>query len=280
MENRVKLLLNEYYEELMSRKELLEERRVAIESREETVLIRKKASKGNWYYYAKEKGPERHQRYLGAGNNQEVNEIKELRFIDKTIGLIEKNIETVDRLANRIQRTDFESVNKMLPDTYRWAELSYGMSKDKKARKWKEKMEVIKAANGEYRADDLKVWTDDGSKVRSKSEGLIYNYLLSRGVTFVYEFPLRLRSRTIYPDFTILSELDYETEVIVEHQGMMDIDSYKGRFADKVQRYIREGFTPGVNVFFTFDDSNGGLNMQPIEDIVRTHIKVNTDTTI
>ena len=117
------------------------------------------------------------------------------------------------------------------------------------------------------------MWTEDGNKVRSKSEGMIYNYLLSRGVAFVYELPMRLRGRTIVPDFTILSEIDCKTEIIIEHQGMMDVDTYRGRFADKVHRYIREGFTPGVDLFFTFDNADGGLDMRPIEDIVRNHIK-------
>ena len=167
MEKRFSLLLNEYREELISRKEVLEKRRSAIKGRNEVVLIRKKASKDRWYYYAKERGTKKHQRYLGVGNTPEVNEIKEFRFIDKSIRVIEKNLKAVERIANKFYRTDYESINEMLPDTYRWAELAYGTSNIEKVKNWKEKAEAIKASSGVYRPEELKVWTDDGRKVRS-----------------------------------------------------------------------------------------------------------------
>lgn len=272
MENRTIATLKEYYDELQSRKLVQEKRREMLTPHRRVVMSRNKAPNNRWYYYSRNIN-DKDKSYLGVGNTVEINEIKELRFLDKSISLIDKNIDVVGRALNKIQRTDYESVNNMIPDTYRWADLGYGNSNSEKASEWKNKAEAIKAANGVFRPEELKVWTDDGKRVRSKSEGMIYNYLLSRGVTFVYELPMRLRGSTVFPDFTILSEIDYKTEVLIEHQGMMEFGDYRNRFADKTHRYIREGFTPGVDVFFTFDNADGGLDMRPIEDIVRNHIK-------
>lgn len=272
MENRTIATLKEYYDELQSRRLVQEKRREMLTPHRRVVMSRNKAPNNRWYYYSRNIN-DKDKSYLGVGNTTEINEIKELRFLDKSISLIDKNIDIVGKALSKIQRTDYESVNNMIPDTYRGAELGYGINSSEKARAWKDKAEAIKAASGIFRPEELKVWTDDGKKVRSKSEGMIYNYLLSRGVAFVYELPMRLRGRTAFPDFTILSEIDYKTEVVIEHQGLMDFGDYRNRFADKVHRFIHEGFTPGVDIFFTFDNADGGLDMRPIKDIVRNHIK-------
>ena len=276
MEKRAIITLKEYREDLLRRKQIQEQRRSMLAPQRRIVLSRRKASKNRWYYYSRNVDG-KDQKYLGVCNTSEVNEIKELRYLDKSLALIEKNIEVVEMALGKIKRTDYDYVNALIPDTYRSASLRYSHINSEKGRKWKDKATAIKDASPCFKPEELKVWTEDGNKVRSKSEGLIYNFLLSRGVTFAYELPLRFRSRTIYPDFTLLSELDYETEIIIEHQGLMDNEYYRNRFADKVHSYIREGFTPGINVFFTFDDADGGLNMRPVEDIVRMYIKAGDD---
>ena len=64
-----------------------------------------------------------------------------------------------------------------------------------------------------------------------------------------------------------------EPVYLIEHQGMMNSNSYSRRFNDKVYDYLRAGYISGVNFFYTFDTYDGGLNLAPIEDIVRLKIR-------
>ena len=89
---------------------------------------------------------------------------------------------------------------------------------------------------------------------------MIYNELLSKGVTFIYEMPFNLGGRTVYPDFVLLSEIDYRTEIIIEHQGLMSNEVYRKRFNDKLYNYLCNGYVQGINIFYTFDTINGGFD--------------------
>lgn len=67
--------------------------------------------------------------------------------------------------------------------------------------------------------------TARGEKVRSKSEVMIADTLQRFGVPYKYEYPLKLRKFTAYPDFYCLN-LRTRKEYYWEHFGMMDNVEY------------------------------------------------------
>ena len=236
-------------------------------------LQRKKSSNGTWHYTSVCRG-EGSRLYLGSDNSDAVIAIKEYCYLNKSLKVINKNLKALEDSLAQMEETDYDHINSLLPDTYRNPKIQGLCSGNKKALQWKEKAEALKARHEIYKPEELTVTTDDGNKVRSKSEGMIYNYLLSAGVAFVYELPMKLRNGMVWPDFTLLSEQDYSTEIIIEHQGLMGNDYYRKRFGDKVYKYIQEGYVQGDNIFLTFDSADGGLDITPIKDIVRNKIKI------
>ena len=54
---------------------------------------------------------------------------------------------------------------------------------------------------------------------------------------------------------------------------MMNSKEYSKRFNDKVYAYLRAGYVSGANIFYTFDYYGGGINLEPIHDIVRLKIR-------
>lgn len=245
----------------------------AQETLDDFCLKRRKAPDGSWYYYLRQKGMEKAE-YIGKDDDRRVINIKMGRYISKSLEAIDNNIRVIECALQRMKRTDYEHINVMLPETYSGVKIDWSIGVKENAVIWKEDAEALKKKRPVFRPEELIVGTDDGSAVRSKSEGMIYNYLLSRGVVFVYELPTRVGSSTYYPDFTLLSEIDGTTEIIIEHQGMMGNEYYRNRFTEKLHAYIRAGYVPGVNIFFTFDKDNGGFDKTPIEDIVRNKIKI------
>ena len=103
--------------------------------------------------------------------------------------------------------------------------------------------------------ENLCIRTAQGHYVRSKSECIIANALLSYGITYRYEYPIEIDGEKYLPDFLI-----YKANgqlIIWEHLGMLDDEEYRKRAAVKISNYIKAGFIPGVNLIITADDKNG-----------------------
>lgn len=266
--------MNKTLETLIRMKDIQEKKYRQISAHEKSVLKVRKDPSGKQYYSVQRKGTKKFS-YLGNSSVKEVNDIKEAKYLKKSLSRIEANIQLLQSAAEKLESVDYDAVNMSLPAVYRDPKLSYAFAGtgNRKAAKWKQVMESRKAEYEVFRPEELKVRTDDGMYVRSKSEAMIYNTLLSMGITFVYEMPLVINGKLYRPDFVVLSEIDYETLIIIEHQGMMNDEHYRNRFCEKLCQYYIAGYIQGINIFFTFDSSDGGFDKTPIEDIIRTRIK-------
>jgi hypothetical protein len=130
-------------------------------------------------------------------------------------------------------------------------------------------------ANGSvFLQDGLIHRTSKGLAVRSKSELLIAEALLSACVAFEYEKPLTLGGAIRYPDFTIEDEISGRT-VYWEHLGMLDREDYRNRWEKKLAWYLENGVRPwneaesGAPLLVITTDSAGiGLDMAHVKRII------------
>lgn len=104
--------------------------------------------------------------------------------------------------------------------------------------------------------EKLTVPTILGFNVRSKSESEIVTSLATRGIAFRYEWPLFLKDDPYpkFPDFTI-QDPSSGGEVIYEHLGIMDDETYRRDSAEKIKNYIINGYFPGVDLFLSYETS-------------------------
>ena len=238
----------------------------------ESVYMKKSGNGHNTYYYVREKDNSTG-KYIGREETEAVRCIKESRFIRELNNRLDHNISLFEHLADSIKVTDFEIINQNIPKVYQNCNMRLLKSPDEKAQIWKDNAAMTKLRFDTYLPEELNIRTNDGNMVRSKSEAMIYNYLLSVGVTFAYELPIKMGGKYCFPDFILLSEIDYKTEIIIEHQGMLSNQYYRNRFNEKLYNYYCNGFVQGINIFYTFDDIDGGLDLTPVENIVRTVIR-------
>ncbi len=106
-----------------------------------------------------------------------------------------------------------------------------------------------------FEKDAPEYYSDNGLRVRSKSEIIIANLLEKYGVPFKYEFPLQLGKRgTVRPDFFCLN-VRTRKEYIWEHFGMMDDENYAQKNVQKINTYAENGFHAGINMIMTFETS-------------------------
>ena len=102
--------------------------------------------------------------------------------------------------------------------------------------------------------------------VRSKSEVIIANELISDEVPFEYEKLLEKNGRRCIPDFSF--ETASGDVIIWEHLGMLELPSYKASWEKKLKFYHEIGFKEGENLFTTEDHENGRFDTSEVIDVI------------
>jgi len=105
----------------------------------------------------------------------------------------------------------------------------------------------------------------NGLKTRSKSESIIMDIYISKGIPFHYDETIKIGDKLVSPDF--ISLRNDGTLVIHEHAGVWSVE-YVDRLIEKVSIYAHAGFIPGKNLLITYDNPNGGINTRLISELV------------
>ena len=110
-----------------------------------------------------------------------------------------------------------------------------------------------------------------GDKVRSKSELIIADRMLIRGVPYRYECPLMVNGKIIHLDFTAPRRRDNKL-VYIEHCGMVDKTEYAENMVARINDYNKEGIYLGDRLFLTFETSKTPLDISTIDNLIDTHL--------
>ena len=134
-----------------------------------------------------------------------------------------------------------------------------------------------------YRAKKLddsspSLTTENGQKVRSKSELVIANALKHAGVPYRYEFPLVMSVEEEYehcefhPDFYCLN-LRTRAEYAWEHFGKMDDPDYAAGAVHKLAVYSANGYFPGKNLILTMESIKTPLDSAEVTRVINEYLK-------
>lgn len=116
------------------------------------------------------------------------------------------------------------------------------------------------------------ILTENGERVRSKSEKILADYFYRRKIPYKYEKPLYLSGYgMVYPDFTILSRKTGQ-EIFWEHEGMMDKQEYARSAVRKLESYQKNGIFPGEQLILTFETELSVLNTTVVEVLVNKYL--------
>lgn len=138
------------------------------------------------------------------------------------------------------------------------------LTDEKYVKKWRED----NPPSGRFKDDDESLYyTDNGERVRSKSEIMIANKFLQRSIPYVYEPALMLGERTVHPDFRVLN-IRTRQSFYYEHLGMMDSADYAAKAVMKINSYIISGYLPGQGLLFTMESAERPLDMRVLEAMI------------
>lgn len=102
--------------------------------------------------------------------------------------------------------------------------------------------------------------------VRSKSEVIIANELISAGIRFDYEKLIEEDGRRCIPDFSFSTD-DGDT-IIWEHLGMLGLPEYRASWERKKEFYHSMGYIEGENLFTTEDHLNGSIDSTEVIEVI------------
>jgi len=103
-----------------------------------------------------------------------------------------------------------------------------------------------------YKEENLIYTTNNGIRVRSKSEQLIANTLEEMGLPYRYDIQLPLKSVKIYPDFTIINPFNGKI-FIWEHFGALNQPDYIENMNKKMTLYREKGYAETDRIIYTFE---------------------------
>lgn len=123
-----------------------------------------------------------------------------------------------------------------------------------------------------FREDAPIILTEQGERVRSKSEKIMADYFYRNGILYKYECPLYLENfGIVHPDFTFLSKKTRK-EIYWEHDGRMDDPIYAKNAVKKIGAYEKNDIYPGERLILTFETEQTILSTQIIECMVNRYL--------
>ena len=116
-----------------------------------------------------------------------------------------------------------------------------------------------------------KIHRFEGVKYRSKSEVIIAQLLHSYGIEYKYEIKVRANGRIIRSDFQVKRPKDNKT-FIWEHFGLTDEEDYLKRTYSKLEDYHLQGIDLWDSLLISFDQEDGGIDVDVIDKIVNVFL--------
>lgn len=246
------LILRELKDEYLRKLECLPEGKLKVDEKN-----------GKKYYYHLLEGKAT---YIGRKQSDLVERLQERRFAEEMLKTAGDDEVCLLRTLAVLQPVSPESIRRKLPKAY----ISEVSSIITDGEAWAGAPYVKKSSYGRYE-DPLQL-TMKGDYVRSKSELNIANMMYMKGIPYRYEEVTELCGETIAPDFAVYRESDGKV-LFLEHFGMMYNRKYRDDFAWKVHLYIKAGYMPYKDVFFTFEDLDGNIDTQFIDYLMETYFR-------
>lgn len=187
-------------------------------------------------------------------------DLKKRRYITKGLKVLKARIENCRRFLERDQIYDPKQIEKILPRQYRGtSRLDIFLDGDFDPQDW---------ARQPYRRNPVPIqiphYTAGGVIVRSKSEAMIGTRLEERNAIFRPEPEVRLKWRSVYPDFETIN-VKRRKIMYLEHLGRIDDEDYVFRNLGKLQYYAECGIVLGDNLFITYESQSKPLQIQDID---------------
>lgn len=119
--------------------------------------------------------------------------------------------------------------------------------------------------------DSAEHFSNNGMRVRSKSEGIIANALDKMNIPYKYEKQIVLGGISFFPDFSALN-VRQRREIVWEHFGMLEDGLYINNAIRKLGVYEKNGFILGKNLILTYETQRDPFNSRKAEKVIKEYL--------
>lgn len=226
---------------------------------------------GNMEYYLRNDSTDKSGHYISKKQERKIRLYLQKKYDEDILKALSNEIAALERFLKRADKGDIriKEIYTNAPEEIRKHICPIDMSDADFQEKW---MSI--PFEGKKISDEVPhYFTDNGERVRSKSELNIANALLQHGIPYKYECPLRFSDgNTIYPDFT-LYDVRRRQEMYWEHRGMMDDRQYASYAVQRTKSYQKAGIFLGDRLIFTEETSGSPLGTDEIESVIKHYFK-------
>lgn len=240
---------------------LIEEKREALKGAPEGSLRVGNSTRAGAQLYYREKAEDKNGRYLQKKEGELAARLAQKDYDLRIVQAAEKEIKIIKPYLTKNAFVCAEEVYGRLPKVRQALVRPVEEPEEKYVERWlREEYE-----GKEFAEDAPDFITDQGERVRSKSEIIIANILRKNGVPYRYEKPHKIQGLgVVYPDFTVL-DVKHRREVLWEHLGMMDDPLYAQAAVRKLTAYALAGYYPGERLVLTWETGEQPLNMKVVQ---------------
>ncbi len=261
-----------FYENALAQKYLLEKRISQLEKRIPTYpegRLRFQKSKGRLYPYqelGQKREGSRKRKYLNSGS-QNVAELLARKYCDE-LCLIDYRRELAAVNAYLRECGGGEKELDKIFDS--WELFEPYLKKKDNATLTPEEQAFLNEPwiQSKDHPEHLNVKVRDGLTVRSKSESCIAIAMDRRKLNYRYECINIVCGFNIASDFTAFNRRQ-NRPMIWEHFGRMDDIKYRDDTCWKIDKYLRDGYTPNKDIIFTFETNDKPFTIEKAENILR-----------
>ena len=219
------------------------------------------------YYHCLPGGPH-NGTYLPKSKMELVKQLAQKTYNERVCQLTGRRLSQIGRILKDYKENEIEACYLCEHPERQKLITPVEMTRQQKLELWMSQPFVGKG----FREDALTILTNNGLRVRSKSEKIMADYFDACGIRYKYECPLSLRPYGIvYPDFTFLSETTGQ-EIYWEHEGMMDNPEYARAAVKKIELYEKNGIFPGERLILTFETAASSINTAILKDMTEKYL--------
>lgn len=203
--------------------------------------------------------------YVGKSDRSDIQQLQHRKYWEMMLKNVRVNQKLIKDYLQYQRSTDPAEVMACLPKTYQ-CEIGSIFPEAEDFERWA----AAPYDKSNARPEKLRHKTLKGDLVRSKSEALIANMLYDQRIPYHYEENLALKQELIAPDFKIAVRTEKRFKLL-EHCGMVGDEFYRERFKRKLTLYLLNGYIPWRDVFFTFDDTDGAIDTEAIQQMIENY---------
>lgn len=220
--------------------------------------------------------------YLGRNCRQKVRALEEKAYLTELLKVAKQEESVLERVQRILESMpDYKTVFLNIPPERRHLIRPYENVLPKT-----DKHIRFECSGKRSVPDDIKLITQNGEHVRSKSELIIADRLKAAGVPYYYENPLMMimppdKSKFDcyepeisywHPDFTVLNKTTGK-QYLWEHFGMLENAEYCVSCQRKLEIYAQHGYFPGENLIISSESLNHGLNLEYVDLLIDRYLK-------